>query len=111
MYYYDDLKFHIWSLVVILGLFFAFYLPLNFADKHYETITVNEKTVEPGRYGSYLIISKYQSFEVDDSDVYSQLQVGNTYKVYVMGKRNHFWQTHKRIVGIVEIYPQTHQQQ
>ncbi len=104
-YYYNvPLSFYVWMLGILLALFLAFYYPLNCSNKHYEVITVKEKTVEPGAYGSYLILSKYQSFEVDDSDIYNELEVGKTYKVYVMGKRNHFWSTHKRIVRITEKY-------
>lgn len=62
-----------------------------------------------GKHPSYLVYSKYAVYEIQDmmfagfftsSDVYSAIEPGKTYRVYVMGRRIPFLSAYKNIVEV-----------
>ena len=76
---------------------------------HYETIVVKEKTIGIGQSRSYLIYTEQEVYKVRDllligfytsSDVYNQIEVGDTIKVKVYGKRVPFLSAYKNIVSV-----------
>ena len=78
-------------------------------NPHYETIVVKEKTIGIGQSSSYLIYAEKEVYEVQDllwigfftsSDVYNQIEVGDTIKVKVYGKRVPFLSAYKNIVSV-----------
>lgn len=78
-------------------------------NPHYETIVVKEKTIGIGQSASYLIYTEKEVYEVQDllwigfftsSDVYNQIEVGDTIKVKVYGKRVPFFSAYKNIVSV-----------
>lgn len=98
--------------VTIILLFIGallFSIGIDYHDPHWETITVKEKTISVGKHPSYLVYSKYGVFEIQDmtfagfftsSDVYSAIEPGKTYRVYVMGRRIPFLSAYKNIVEV-----------
>ena len=80
-----------------------------YENPHYETIVVKEKTIGIGQSSSYLIYTEKEVYEVQDllwigfftsSDVYNQIEVCDTIKVKVYGKRVPFLSAYKNIVSV-----------
>lgn len=94
--------------VAIVGILFSCKC-IEYTDPHWETITVKEKTISIGQSRSYLVYSEYEVYEIQDlmfvgfftsSDVFSAIEPGNTYRVYVRGKRIPFLSSYKNIIEV-----------
>ena len=85
----------------------------NYVNPHYETITVTEKNVNPGKNSEkWLIYTEEEVYCINDllfvgfftsSDVYNTIQPGKTYKVYVSGRRIPFLSGYKVIREAKEV--------
>ena len=99
-------------LVAIFAIFATLALvewSVTYESKHYETIVVKEKTIGIGGNNSYLIYTEKDVYEVQDllligffnsSDVYNQIEVGDTIRVKVYGQRVPFLSAYKNIVEV-----------
>lgn len=102
----------------ILVLFFAMVIILSlwdyncsYADPHWETIVVKEKSIGVGDSKIYLVYTDKGVYAIQDllligffasSDVYNSIQEGETYRVKVYGKRIRFLSSYKNIVHVRE---------
>ena len=76
-------------------------------------ITVKEKYIKNnGKSDKYLVVdTNNNTYEITDlffkrkfnsTDIYNQLEIGQTYKVEVSGKRIHYWSMYRNINMIIE---------
>lgn len=95
------------TFMAVLAVTFTASLVGKYSDPHWETVTVTEKNVNPGNGGEvWLVYTEDEVYCITDlwwagfynsSDVYNSLKVGNTYRVYVSGKRWPIWSAYKVI--------------
>ena len=81
----------------------------SYADRHWETITVKEKSIGIGQSKSYLVYTDKEVYAIQDllfigfftsSDVYNSIQEGETYRVEVYGTRIPVLSSYKNIVHV-----------
>lgn len=95
----------------VILLFFIGHCTYRYNDSQTQiSITVTEKErVSDGENSKYLVWTENETFECTDemflgkynsSDIYGKLHPGHTYKVTVVGWRNHFFSTYRNIISI-----------
>lgn len=110
-YYNNSRGYSLFSLLFLAALCLALSIVIiqcRYSDPHWETITVTEKNINPGNGNEekWLVYTEGEVYCITDlwwagffnsSDVYNSLKVGNTYRVYVSGKRWPIWSAYKVI--------------
>lgn len=109
-----------WFIIIcyssIILLFFGvaiFTTAVSYANNETIEITIKEKYIKnSGKTGKYLVVdTNNTTYEITDlklkgkfnsTDIYNQLEVGQTYKVEVSGKRIHFFSMYRNINKIIE---------
>ena len=84
----------------------------NYSNPHYETIVVKDKNIGIQAANSYLIYSPKEVYEIQDllfigfftsSDVYNQIEKGDTIRVKVYGQRIPILSAYKNIVEVQKV--------
>lgn len=94
---YGGIRFLLISLTIILLIIGIVDYNIYYSDPHWETITITDKGVNPGKNTEkwliytqnevYCITDLFFSGFFESSDVYNSIEIGKTYKVYVSGYR------------------------
>lgn len=100
MYYEREIR--VGFIMTVLAVAFVVFtigitIKASYANPHWETITVVDKNVNPGQnHEMWLVYTENEVYCIKDlvfagfftsSDVYNELKVGESYNVYVSGKR------------------------
>lgn len=100
---------------IILGIigFATWSSAIQYTNNETIEITIKDKYVKNnGKSGRYLVVdTENNTYEITDlffkrkfnsTDLYNQLEIGQTYKVEVSGKRIHYWSMYRNINKIIE---------
>ena len=105
-YKHKENRFILITIVAFLFLSAIVTFKTAYSKPHYETITIKDKSVYPGKSTKWLIYTEHEVYSVNDllfvgyfdsSDVYNSLHVGETYEVYVSGERIPYLSSYKVI--------------
>jgi len=81
-----------------------------YQNPHWETITVKDKSIKANMYdNTYLVFSQHNVYEIRDlmfigfftpAELYNQIEVGETIRIKVCGKRTPELSAYKNIIEV-----------